>query len=86
MFSDNSIQGVVLDTIKKEQKTACVFTINGFQMRVRILGADQYTVLVEDDEGVQSLIYKHAISTIRLPKGRKFAFDNAPNAADKGGE
>ena len=40
-----------------------VFLVNGFQMRGTITGFDPFTVTVSA-EGKQSLIYKHAISTI----------------------
>ena len=40
-----------------------MFLVNGFQMRGTIEGFDVFTVLLLS-EGRQSLIFKHAISTI----------------------
>lgn len=40
-----------------------IFTINGFQLRGRVIAADEKMICVEVD-GKQNLVYKHAISTI----------------------
>lgn len=40
-----------------------IFTINGFQLRGRVIAQDTDMIAVEVD-GKQQLLYKHAISTI----------------------
>ena len=43
--------------------TIVVYLLNGFQVRGKVWGFDNFTVIMES-EGKQQLIYKHAISTI----------------------
>ncbi len=52
-----------LDTLRQEGCGVTLFLMNGFQMRGTIAGYDQDSILVWSD-GKQSMIYKHAISTI----------------------
>lgn len=47
----------------QRKKTIVVYLLNGFQVRGRVWGFDNFTVIMEC-EGKQQLIYKHAISTI----------------------
>ncbi len=52
-----------LETLRQENCGVTLFLMNGFQMRGTIAGYDQDAILVWSD-GKQSMIYKHAISTI----------------------
>lgn len=49
----------------KDRKIPCVlFTMKGAQIHGLIKSYDSFTVLMEDNQRHQNLVYKHAISTI----------------------
>ena len=58
-----NLQDSFLNKVRSEKKTIVIYLLNGFQVRGKVWGFDNFTVLVES-EGKQQLIYKHAISTI----------------------
>lgn len=66
----NTTQTEFLDQLRRSRRQISVFVLNGFQMHGRIVEFDDNMILLEDETGLQSLIYKHAISTIR-PQGRE---------------
>ena len=45
------------------EQPVTIIMANGFQMRGTIIGADQFTILVESG-GKRQLVYKSALSTI----------------------
>lgn len=60
------IQDELLNKLKEEGKEGreiTVFLTRGTKIIGRVLGADQFTILL-DVTGEKQLIYKHAISTI----------------------
>lgn len=59
-----NIQDGFLDRLKESQRQATLVTTNGYQMKGRIIGHDQFTILMDVD-GVQNLVYKSAISTVK---------------------
>lgn len=59
-----NVQEKFLDQIHKGGRTVKVITTNGFQLVGRIVGWDQFTLLVEDHDGKENLVYKSAVSTI----------------------
>jgi len=58
-----NLQDVFLNQARKERISVTVFLKNGFQFKGLVKGFDAFTVILETD-GKQSLVYKHAISTI----------------------
>lgn len=58
-----NLQDSFLNKVRSEKKTIVVYLLNGFQVRGRVWGFDNFTVIMES-EGKQQLICKHAISTI----------------------
>lgn len=64
MAKDMNLQDVFLNQARKERIPVTIIITNGFQFKGIIRGFDSYIVIL-DSEGVQNLIYKHAISTIR---------------------
>ena len=58
-----NLQDSFLNKVRSEKKTIVIYLLNGFQVRGKVWGFDNFTVIVES-EGKQQLIYKHAISTI----------------------
>lgn len=59
-----NLQEQFLDKLQQEQKPVTIVVVNGFQLRGRIVGHDQFTLLVDVD-GQQQLVYKSAISTVK---------------------
>lgn len=59
-----NLQEDFLGQLHRGRHSVTVFTTNGFQLRGRITAYDQFTLLVEDAQGKQNLVYKSAISTI----------------------
>lgn len=59
-----TLQEDFLGQLHRGRHLVTVFTTNGFQMRGRITAYDQFTLLVEDANGQQNLVYKSAVSTI----------------------
>lgn len=58
-----NLQDAFLNQLRKENIPTTVFLINGFQLKGIVRGFDNFTVILES-EGKQSMVYKHAISTI----------------------
>ena len=58
-----NLQDSFLNTVRAEKKTIVIYLLNGFQVRGKVWGFDNFTVIIDCD-GRQELIYKHAISTI----------------------
>lgn len=59
-----NIQEEFLKQLHRDERTVKVITINGFQLVGRVVGWDQFTLLVEDHDGRENLVYKSAVSTI----------------------
>ncbi|WP_456401036.1 RNA chaperone Hfq [Persephonella sp.] len=58
-----NIQDELLEELKDEGKEVTIYLIRGTRITGKIVGADQFTILL-DVNGEKQLIYKHAISTI----------------------
>lgn len=58
-----NIQDLFLNNARKNRSPIVVYLISGFQMRGVVKSFDNYVILLES-EGKQSMIYKHAVSTI----------------------
>ena len=63
MSKSPNLQDVFLASVRRTETPVTLFLMNGFQMRGVITGFDSFTVVLTAD-GKQSLIYKHAISTV----------------------
>jgi host factor-I protein len=75
MNSKINIQDSFLNQIRREKINATIYLVNGFQLNGKVMGFDNFTVLLETD-GQQQMIYKHAISTITPQKSIKNLFNN----------
>ena len=62
-MKEYNYQDSFLARARESRTPVTMFLINGFQMRGTIEGFDVFTVLLLS-EGRQSLIFKHAISTV----------------------
>jgi len=58
-----NIQDLFLNNARKNRSPIIVYLISGFQMRGIVKSFDNYVILLESD-GKESMIYKHAVSTI----------------------
>ena len=63
MQKSMNLQDVFLNQARKDNVPLTVFLTNGFQFKGYVKGFDSFTVVLDTD-GKQSLVYKHAISTI----------------------
>lgn len=63
MPSSLNLQDTFLNQARRQKIMLTVFLTNGFQFKGYVRGFDSFTVIMEN-EGKQSLVYKHAISTI----------------------
>ncbi|MBQ7668612.1 MAG: RNA chaperone Hfq [Clostridia bacterium] len=62
-----NLQDLFLNQVRKEKVVVNVYLTNGFQCKGIVKGFDSFVVLIES-EGKQTLLYKHAISTINPTK------------------
>ena len=59
----NNIQDFILNQARKEKQTITIYLSNGVPLKGKVISFDNYTIVIEH-EGKQSMIYKHAITTI----------------------
>lgn len=64
-MNDNKLnyQKEILKHVKENQIEVVIYFVNGYQLKGKIKGYDNFTVILRSDERDQ-MIYKHAISTI----------------------
>lgn len=74
MGNKNNIQDLVLNSARKEKMEITVYLMNGVPLKGKVISFDNFTIVIEND-GKQSLIYKHAISTIILSRAVTFTGD-----------
>jgi host factor-I protein len=60
------LQDVFLAAAAKDNTPMTLFLVNGVMLQGKVVGYDQFSVLLERDEQLQ-LVYKHAISTLQPP-------------------
>ena len=61
----HNLQDIFLNQVRKEHISVTIFLVNGVKLQGIITWFDNYSILLKRDGHVQ-LIYKHAVSTIRL--------------------
>jgi host factor-I protein len=75
----NTIQDSFLNSARKERNNVTIYLMSGVKLTGRIKSFDKYSVILEAGSQEQ-LIFKHAISTVSLPRaGRDFHY-NRPSA------
>ncbi|MBQ1217225.1 MAG: RNA chaperone Hfq [Clostridia bacterium] len=60
---NGNIQDQFLNNARKNRLPIIVYLVSGFQLRGVVKSFDNYVILFESD-GKESMIYKHAVSTI----------------------
>lgn len=73
----NNLQDFMLNQIRKDKMTIVIYLSNGVPIKGRVVSFDNFTIVLES-EGKQSLVYKHAVTTITPEKPIKL------NVADTG--
>lgn len=69
-----NLQDNYLNQLRKEKTPVVVYLTNGVRLKGVIKGFDSFVILLK--EGTQSLIYKHAVSTIVPEKDIDIRFED----------
>lgn len=67
----NNIQDFILNQVRKDKLTITVYLSNGVPIKGRVTSFDNFTIIIEND-GRQSMVYKHAITTVTPEKPIRF--------------
>ncbi len=62
-----NIQDGFLNSARKERTLVTLYLVSGVKLTGRIRSFDKYSVVLESN-GQEQLIFKHAISTVVLPR------------------
>ena len=74
MTNNINLQDAFLNLARRGKVQLTIFLTNGFQFKGFVKGFDSFTVVLDCD-GKQSMVYKHAISTI-IPQTTIQMFEN----------
>lgn len=69
-----NLQDIFLNQVRKENIEVTIHLVNGFQIKGKVKGFDNFTVVL-DVMGKQQMVYKHAISTVTPAKPVSFTAD-----------
>jgi host factor-I protein len=67
-LAQNNIQDNFLNAARRERMGVTIYLISGVKLTGRIKSFDKYSLILEAGSQEQ-LIFKHAISTVSLPRG-----------------
>lgn len=59
-----NLQDAFLAQLKKEGVGVVIFLAKGVQLKGSVKGYDQFTIILEDQEGRIQMVYKHAVTTV----------------------
>lgn len=76
-----NLQDSFLNQVRKENIPVIIYLVNGVQLRGVVKGFDNFTIVLEY-EGRQSMVYKHAVSTI-APGSTGFSFHFSEGKSDE---
>ncbi|HMK49030.1 MAG TPA: RNA chaperone Hfq [Thermodesulfovibrionales bacterium] len=68
-----NLQDTYLNQLRKEKTPVVIYLTNGVRLKGVIKGFDNFVILLK--ENAQSLIYKHAVSTIVPEKDIELDFE-----------
>jgi host factor-I protein len=63
-----NVQDAFLNTIRKDRINVTIYLIGGVKLTGKIRSFDKFSVVLESGN-LEQLIFKHAISTISIPRG-----------------
>ncbi|MEW6210251.1 MAG: RNA chaperone Hfq [Acidobacteriota bacterium] len=80
----NTIQDSFLNTARKERVNVTIYLMSGVKLTGRIKSFDKYSLILEAGSQEQ-LIFKHAVSTVSLPRGggREPYYQRSSHASDR---
>lgn len=78
-----NIQDGFLNGARKERVPVTIYLVSGVKLTGRIRSFDKYSLVLESNNQEQ-LIFKHAISTVVLPRSVAVAAPAAPPATSEG--
>lgn len=76
-----NIQDGFLNSARKEKLNVTVYLVSGVKLTGRIRSFDKFSVVLESNSQEQ-LIFKHAISTVVLPRANSAGASAAPAASE----
>jgi len=59
-----NLQDAFLAQLKKEGVGVVIFLAKGVQLKGTVKGYDQFTIILEDQEGRVQMVYKHSVTTV----------------------
>ena len=79
-----NIQEAFLNNARKDKTFLTIYLMSGVKLSGRIKSFDKYSVILEAGSQEQ-LIFKHAISTVSLPRGggRDYHYSSRPATSDR---
>ena len=80
-----NIQDAFLNTVRREKATVMIYLLNGAKLTGRIRSFDKFSILLEAGSQEQ-LVFKHAISTVSLPRRGSGDLRTSSSAAVTSGE
>ena len=78
----NNIQDNFLNQARRERMGVTIYLISGVKLTGRIKSVDKYSLILEAGSQEQ-LIFKHAISTVSLPRGGGHRGPGRPPMGDR---
>jgi len=69
-----NLQDSYLNQLRKEKIPVVIYLTNGVRLKGMIKGFDNFVILLKENS--QSLIYKHAVSTIVPERDIEIGFEN----------
>lgn len=77
----NNLQDVFLNQARKNKISVSIHLLNGFQLKGFVKGFDNFTIILDSD-GKQTMIYKHAVSTVTPAKPVLYSMQNNQDFED----
>lgn len=66
MLKKEKMHAELLERLVEEQKLVKIFIVNGFQITGRVKDHDEDSIMIEDERGRESIVFKRAVSTITV--------------------
>jgi host factor-I protein len=80
-----NIQDGFLNTVRKERLQVTIYLVSGVKLTGRVRSFDRFSLVLEGNNQEQ-LVFKHAISTIALPRAGASSPTPAPASRSEGEE
>ena len=77
MEKQQNIQDGFLNSLRKEKSLVTIYLMSGVKLTGRIRSFDKFAVIL-DSNGMEQLIFKHAISTVLMNRANHTASSASP--------